>query len=198
VKPPLWHPEADRRVPAPAVAVSYAQAGMLRLLAEGVPAADASAAGWRLFGAIVRAATGERVAEPARRVGVPTNCLAESAASVRDALALPWEVFIAENGIFYPNVVLPGDVITDLIWLTDAAARVANGVPVLDAAVQARAAVTGKPRRRRRPAEAAWLAAQITRVQHIAWAEMIEQESWPRPLPPEPPAATVTAATGGR
>jgi hypothetical protein len=185
---------ASRRVPAEAVVVTYAQSEMLRLLAEDVPKADASEAGYRLFGTIVRAATGQRLTMPSRTVTAPTRCLTDSAAAIRDALAMNWETFVQQHGPFNPSVVLDEETITTLIWLTDAVVRVANGVDVLDAAVQARAAVAGKPRRKRKPAQRDWLAGQITGAQHAAWTAMIEQESWPRPLPAEPPAATVAMA----
>jgi hypothetical protein len=185
-----------RRVPAEAVVVTYAQAEMLRLLAEDVPKADASEAGYRLFGTIVRHATGQRLTMPGRTVSTPTTCLADSAASVRDALALPWEAFVTQ-ALFCPSVVLDEDTITVLIWISDAVTRVANGVSALDAASQAHAAIMGKPRRRRKPAQRDWLTGQITRAQHAAWTAMVEQESWPRPLPPQPPVATV-ATTGRR
>jgi hypothetical protein len=183
-----------RRVCAVAVILVYAQAEMVRLIAEGVPKADASAAGFRLFAAIARDATGEIIVNPRRTVATPTGCLERGAAYARDAFAMAWEVWIQEHGIFYPSVVLPQDVLDDLTWLTDTVTRVAHGVPVLDAAIQARAAILGKPRRRRKPADPAWLTAQITAAQRVSWNAMVAQQSWPRPLPPEPPAVSLIKA----
>jgi hypothetical protein len=198
-RPPLYRPEADRRVPAVPVILIYAQGEMLKLIAGGVPRADASAAGFRLFAAIALAATGEHITDPRRTVATPTTCLARGAAYERDAFTMSWECFTQEHGIFIPSVVLPQGTIDTLTWLTGAVTRVANGVDVLHAAGAAYAEILGKPRHmRRQSADPAWLSEQITEVQHVAWSAMVSQESWPRPLPAEPPSATMAPGLTGK
>ncbi len=182
--------EVTRRVAAEGLIVAYAQFEMLRLMTEGATRADASAAAFEVFRELARTMTGKEFHRPERVAGTPTNCLSASAAGVRDAFGLPWETFTARYGP-RPGASLGGAEITRLIWLLDTVHRVAEGVPLLDAAREAHDASLGRPRRRRKPAEGWWLAVQLDAAQDGIWWALREQDCFGVPLPAGRPAAVI-------
>jgi hypothetical protein len=186
------------RVAADGPLTAYALAEVLAQMAAGHSRDLACEAGSEMFSAVMMAASGLTVAEPANVVRTPARCMAEVAASCRDTLRTPWPGIVAAYGRYHPCLLLPGEDVETLAWLADAARRVAEGVPLGAAGRQAADAAAGRSRRRRPPADPAWLAGAVWDAQAAAWAELAGQQPFAArgalTLPAVPPRVVIDRA----
>jgi hypothetical protein len=178
------------QVSAAALLLAYCHGHTLELLAAGVDQLRADYAGYVMFDQVLVPATvgglrlfpdppGTIITDDMRFV--PVKCLAHSCATVREALRMDWEQVQAVAARSFDLAYAGGtpaawmhpdpdqDQLGRLGWLEETLRRVAEGGELLTSARGAHDAHLGKPRRKRRPVERDWLAAQIAAALDDAW-----------------------------
>ena len=178
-----------RRVPGEAVAVAYAQLGVLGLMTAGVSRYDASLRTWQLFydGLLpVCSGTGRKgrglSSEQAWRSvwsqdrRPRPHCMAAAAGYAAEAIRVGHAPSYPPDEP--PLAWLDAGAAADCCWMLDAVRRVCNGVsnPLL-AARQARDKADGRPRQKRAPLEPRWLAEQVDATRDAVWLALCSARS---------------------
>jgi hypothetical protein len=166
----------------------YCQLHLLELLCKGVGRNQATHAAYRLYARHLIALAPHGAWELFRGdLTARYGCLGLSAAATADRLR--------------GSTALAPEDLGRVRWLLEACRRVAlGGDPVGVAARGAHDAHLGRPRRRRRPVEVAWVAEQVDAAQDAVWSAILERppgivippkwEAWLADHPERPIAKT--------
>jgi hypothetical protein len=171
------------QVSAAAALLGYCHVSALELMGEGAAPTPAARAAYELYFTLLRAASVRVFPVPPGVVvradgGVfvrHSSCLADSCTRIHQALVMDWEAFCtaaAQAGDRSPPAAWmhPGDV-DRLCWLEETLRRVGEGGSLLHSARGAHDQALHRPRRKRQPVEAGWLAEQVqTALDHVWYA----------------------------